>query len=563
MKNLFLIVFIFTAISINSGYSQPPKIALHFSETTQLLDDQLIDKLTYWELFLINNNVGYDVIYDRDIESGVDSKKYPLILFFSTIALNEKSFNEIVRYTENGGSLITIGEFITRDEKLITTGWKRFESIFGIRFEGRIPKNKMSTMVDFAFYSPLSNNVKKLTDIRVSTKNSPIVVEPLFGNCKSIAMFKDNKEFSNINTAAGVVNSSNNSYRIWYAFDPSEIVGEKEDLYAFKQIILNSITWLRGDNIAWIDSRFDDNSAPTLILFDLTVDTKQSDEILKVVKRFEFYPGFIIPVSDNNIEEIKLLTQKGDIIPYLNMQTITLDKSLSKQELIEKQFIAFKRITGKSIQSVFFNSDNLSDEVIEILKKNKIKNLFISSPVSFAQLNDGINIINLTGRNNLKFREIQKDNKKYSLEKFYLDNLSRLKFSNKIPVVVYKTFPDCSDSEFLQFEKFLGLLKQSGGRIISVDDYHQLIELNKALQISIKQPESGIIELYLENKSNINIENVAVNISSGQIRNRNSVSIISERKKVDSFVEKNRSSVKILLDKISRNSTLKIDVSLK
>jgi hypothetical protein len=563
MKNLFLIVFFFAQIFVSTGYSKPPKIALHFSKKTQLLNDQLIEKLTYWELFLINNKIEYDVIDDKDLESGIEAEKYPLILFFSTIAFSQQSFNELTRYIEHGGSVLSFGEFITHNEKLITTGWERFESIFGVRFDDRIPKSKMSVTLDFADYLPISNDVRKLTDIRVTTKNSPIIAEPLSNKCKPIALFNDNREFPNKISAAAVVLFYNNSYRVWYSIDPSEIVGGKDDIHAFEQMILNTIFLIRGDNIAWVESQLDNNYRPVFVLFDLTVDTKQSEDIIKIIKELDLYPGFIISSFKYDIENIKLLSQRGDIVLYLKMPAKNLTKTSSKEDYIEKQLNIFQKITGRNINSVYFHSDSLNDTVIRILKKNKIKNLFVSSPVISSTWDDGINVIHLSGTNNLRFRQIEKENQQYSLEKFYLDDLSRKTFSDKIPAIVYKTFPDCTDSELQRFGKFLKVLKQSRNRIISVDEYIQLTEFGKELKISITQTENEIIELYLTNRSNTSSNKVEVNFTSWQIRNCKSVSIVSDQMTVDYFFDQSSGLVKIFLENLKRNSTLKFDVSLK
>jgi hypothetical protein len=563
MKNLFSIVFFFAVIFVSTGYSKPPKIALHFSETTKLLNDQLMDKLTYWELFLIKNKIEYDVVYDKDLESGIEVKKYPLIIFFSTIALSQQSFNKLVSYIENGGSVLTFGEFITHNEKLITTGWERFESTFGVRVEDRIPKSKMSVMLDFADYLPISDDVQKLTDIRVTTKNSPIIAEPLSNKCKPIALFNDNREFQNKISAAAVVLFYNNSYRVWYSIDPSEIVGGKDDIHAFEQMILNTICLIRGDNIAWVESQLDNNYKPVLVLFDLIVDTKQSEDILKIVKEIDCFPGFIISSFENNIENIKLLSQHGDIVPYIKIHTTASAKTSANEEYIEKQLNIFQKITGKYIHSVYFNSESVNDTVIRILKRNKIKNLFVSSPVISTELADGINIILLSGTNNLRFREIQKDKQQYNLEKFYLYNLNHMKFSNKVPAIVYKTFPDCTDSELQQFGKFLKVLKQSGNKIISAADYIKLMEFGEKIKISIIQSGNEIIELYLTNRSISDSNKVEVNFTSWQIRNSKSVSIVSDQKNVDYFFDESSGSVKVFLENLKRNSTLKINVRLK
>ena len=245
MKKSILLILFLLSICFSSIFPQQQyKVAIHFSNATELIESyKLLEKITFWELLFLNNKIRYDVIYDSDLESGVSAKDYHTIIFPYTRAISNKGYNSVIKYLDRGGSIVAFGEFGIYDEKKNYIGLDRLESLFGVIHSSNISEKNMSSYLDLSDYPPLTNNISKKSDIQITAKNSPVLVEAISQNTISIGKMKIDSGKNEIDRSLIVLKTKAQSKLLWFSFDPTEVIGGREDSKSIEHIIKNAIDW--------------------------------------------------------------------------------------------------------------------------------------------------------------------------------------------------------------------------------------------------------------------------------------------------------------------------------
>lgn len=564
MKKIILLLLLLFITFCSISFSQQNKIALHFSDATDILHyGKVLEKITYWELFLLNNKIQYDVIYDSDIESGISQKDYPIILFPYTIAISEKAYSSVIKYCENGGSVISFGEFSTHNDKSIFTGWDRFESLFGVRYSGRVMQSEMNVRVDFADYAPLTGSLSEKKDILITAINSPIITEPLSRNTLSIGRFYPDNVNGSENESSVVLRSDTESKKLWFSFDPTEIISGKSELNIIQSIIQNAISWFRGDEMIWIENNWAENNAHVSVVFDLSSDILQAENILELVERQKINPVFIISENENRIDEIKKLSKKGEIIPALYSQSLEKISTSDGEEYLIDLIKRIEGITGTKINSVFCASYLTDDNIIRKFKKNYIKNVLINRQADLSGFNHDMNIINILVDDNLFFRNEYKNKTSISIADFYMNKFKRLSFSNRFQFVRFTTKKGCGENEISQFEDFLSRLKLDNIHFISLKEYAVWKETVTGLEASINQSDPRKFEILLSNKSKHNSGELKIYFTADKIQKSKNIKLVSPGRNIDYLLNPDTGIVEVFINNLIKNQSIKFEVEIK
>lgn len=250
MKKYILLVGLLIGFSSVLLYPQKQqKIAIHFSNADEINNpEKLLEKITFWELFFLTEKISYDVIYDSDLESGISNKKYHTIIFPYAKTLSDKAYRSILKYLDIGGSIIVFGQFSIYGDNLSLRGFDRFESLFGVILTDSIPSEQMSAYVNLLDIQQLTEGIKKKTDIQITSKNSPILTAAISQNSQTLGYLKSNSEKKEFEKSLIVLRSNLKSKLLWLSFDPTEIIGGKDDYSAMLKLIKNNLTWFGGGN---------------------------------------------------------------------------------------------------------------------------------------------------------------------------------------------------------------------------------------------------------------------------------------------------------------------------
>src|SRR5690606_35559812 len=210
-----------------------------------------LEKITYWELFLVKHNIEYDVIYDEQIESGISGLEYHTIIFPYTECLSENAFNSIDDFLNTGGNIIVFSSFGLYDEKLNYSGWGRFELFSGVQFHENLPVDSVSSLLKINDYEPLTNNIYIGKDIRFTLKNSPPVVTRYSDDIKIIGSINNNLQSDNDKQVVLFHVNKNKGKMLWSSIETNNIIGEKQDIKIFENLILNFFSLNSGKTFAW------------------------------------------------------------------------------------------------------------------------------------------------------------------------------------------------------------------------------------------------------------------------------------------------------------------------
>ena len=121
-KIFFTFIILFgIIIPQNPGYAQQ-KIAILYSDLSEKIGDinsnKVIDVITVWELFLMQENIPYSVIYDDDLESGIEGE-YEILILPSVNIISNEQFEQLNNFLSSGNSIICSGSKLLFQESSI------------------------------------------------------------------------------------------------------------------------------------------------------------------------------------------------------------------------------------------------------------------------------------------------------------------------------------------------------------------------------------------------------------------------------------------------------------
>ncbi|MEO0020481.1 MAG: polysaccharide deacetylase family protein [candidate division WOR-3 bacterium] len=354
--NLLLLLL----LSIFPQGRDEPKIALLRSTHTQSalpeLSEWMNDNLADWEVYLLNRRLGYRVITSRELEKGIEG--YDLLILPSAICLSERERSAIRRFLSGGGGVLATGPLGARDEQGGWQGWEFLSSLFGVEVTGEIgPKGNVSASLTLKGNSPLSYRIPPGFRLEVTNLNEihPLAAKVVETRASPVGYWS--KPLTSNEKGCGVVCGEYYHGRfVWLGFEREAVVGVKTIQVIRDQILLNSISWLRKEPVAWLNPWPDgkrENQAAVVLICDAEYRYTQTLNAVTVLNK-EGVQGtfFLVPEEAlNNPKATRILTENGEIglhgvevyrwQPYEEQLSRLKEGRESLEELTGKKIIGF------------------------------------------------------------------------------------------------------------------------------------------------------------------------------------------------------------------------------
>ncbi len=343
----FLIILCGILIPYNTITAQP-KIAILYSELTEKVDysnsNKVIDAITAWELFLMQDKIPYSVIYDDDLESGIDDEFDILILPTVNFISNEQ-MEELQNFLASGKSIISTGSKLFYQENILDE-YQNLETLFGLSNIKAMDSDNLSFS-----HSLIPNNLNqfRMYDdliLQITNKNQVLLCEGVNNNQSCGYIFNDNN--FNSDKSSIIFGTVGTGRFLWTGFDLTDVIGGNSDLNTFKQLISDAITWMDNQSDVYIANFNEALSSPVVVT--LQYNNALELELIDVLQKNNIRPNLIVTPDQKVSKEILSKFSNDEIILELSG-----DDALN--ELIEN----FNRDYEVSLSSVLVEKKTLGN----------------------------------------------------------------------------------------------------------------------------------------------------------------------------------------------------------
>ena len=543
MKNILLLTSLLITVISLSGNCNIPKMALHYSNAAEIISpEKSLEKITYWEVFFLNNKIRYDVIYDDDIENGISTDDYHTIFFINAISISDESFNSITKFVESGGGIIIFGEFGHNDEFVNYGRAQQFRILSDMSISGSIPRELMSGVVTIEQFLPITMDMLPGKVLQVSTRNSPPLITMLNDDAKVIGKLKYQQNNTEYDQPVMVYSPIGNGRLFWCAFDPMDIIGGKTDKEIFDAMIKNIISFFSGDDLIWIEQNRAFNTKDISIVFDMSGNIKQAENILSKIEKQDLEPGFILSINEDRSELIKALSDAGEIIIKISAQEI-VQTSNNNTGHLRDSFNRFNKITNKKISSVYLEHSNWNDDFYKLLFHNGIRNLLISVSENPGIESYGFHLINTS-------------------DIVVTDLIKTTDQLDTAPVIKFNLKPGCLAEDLLMMDENLLQLKKGNYKLIPFIEYLNWVDIRSDLNVSLNVTSNNKLEVQIVNRNNQSSGKFEIGVSSIKIRNAAECNVLFQGVPIDYHFDFKNSFVKIFVDNLPANRLINCVIEL-
>ncbi|MBK7629781.1 MAG: hypothetical protein IPJ23_03595 [Ignavibacteriales bacterium] len=530
---IFLIVIVFTGFSFPQElfYNQP-RIAILYSGLSEKYDyinsTKVVDVITSWELFLMQYDIPYKVIYDEDIESGI-SDDFDVLILPSVNFISDSQIEKLQKYLADGKSIINAGS------KLL--------------FENSSHNNFQNLKTLF-----------KLIDIESVSSESISFIHSIIPNQLNHFSLNDNSvlQISTINQVLQSDNFENKSYQygfnfsenklstpkssilfgtvgtgkyLWIGFDITDLVGGKVNLSAFKNLITNSINWMDDKPDVYIDNFADSISAPI-------ITSIQYNNALK--------PDLIDDLHNNNIKPVLFVSDdqiiSKEVLQKFDSNEIVLDLSAMSnltQDDLNEALIKFNVNYKINLTSIFVDKQFLNVVDLDSINQNGIDKVLYS--------NQTFGLPKLIGKNILTIPFTKNNSIRYSQ--------SSLNFLYYNPKFNCKT-----DLDYELIEE-INQLKTDKYNFASLNSLQKWWNIRDKISSQISFISENEIEILITNKNSVEVNDLKVYLTINNKIDKKSMIITFSTTSLDYDFDDIADIVEIKLDSIHPNSVNKIKLS--
>jgi hypothetical protein len=368
---LFVFIFLY-----NFSYAQD-KIAILYSNLIEKQSDidskNLLSEITSWELFLMQNKISYEVIYDDELESGIEDE-FDILILPSVHFINRTQYESLKNFLNAGNSILNIGSKLYSSED-INSSFSNLENLFdikNIRINQSQNLNSLHT-ISLNHINKFKNANKNV--IQISNLNELMVFDQDENEELVCGSLIANDDPSSNKSSISYGKVGNGKY-FWTGFGLNDIVGGKNDVEIFQQLIMNSLSWMDNDVDVYFDLPFVANKKPSVLFVEYS--NALEPELIDVLNMNEYNPHLVVS------SQTKF---SSNVINKFSSDKIVLDLTSvygnnSNAETIKELISSFEKDYNLKLSSVFINSDLADKDYYNIYNEAGIENILINANVT-------------------------------------------------------------------------------------------------------------------------------------------------------------------------------------
>ncbi|MEO8399640.1 MAG: polysaccharide deacetylase family protein [Ignavibacteriaceae bacterium] len=529
------------------------------------------DRITFWELFFIQNKISYEVIDDEQLESGLSSD-YSVLVLPQSFALSDDEIISIQEFNKEGNSIFANMNVGEKDEKNNIRSAQTLTNIFGISIDSNIPKSEISKIHSICGNTPLSNNIPVGFRLRLTTTNLPIKAKVISPSSNALGYwYNDDFPYAGLpidSLTTGIVYGKKGSGKfVWIGFDLNDVVGTEVHQNVLKNLLLNSFEWLNDSPIAWIETWPKGKKSAAVISCDVEFQFENINNALDIIEDEKIEGQYFILADVIQEEALNRILKFGDIGAHGDDHDVFQWQPFDQQyERLKAVQDILKNKTGKKIFA-FRPPETVYDEnTIKALKQLNYTllasdNIEDRSVPQFYDEDKNLIIIPETGHDDydliVRFKIM---GYKKQAEKYLLD-YNRVNNEGGLYVLYYHTQLQCLPENVEALKICIDKFKENDTWITTSNKAMEWWLNKKNLQASIKNISNDNFEVELKNSSGNSISDAALSVNLNFSDVNNHIQIFDGNKALKFDLDKEKNQIKIYVDEILSYETKRMKIT--
>jgi hypothetical protein len=498
---------------------------VHSSLTKNLLhaEDTNFYPVQDWELFFLNEKISYEVFDDDGVDE-YDFDEVDVLILPSVEILSDDAIENLQDFLNEGKGLFILGKLGVKDDNGNYRQLDGLQSLAGIQVNEFLDRNTIAK--NHALYANnfLSHNVQSNSSLIVMNNFPLLYTENALSKIIKLGEYisKDNSE-DHLIDKAGIVKFENEKGRLlWFGFQLSQISVSGDEREVLQKLIFNSIEWLAGKPIVWINSwPFNFNSATVFTSMirnpnEFTFEMSAPFAIQSIVIRTNFFlkPDAIKSFPD----EVERLASPGDIhVLYDEYEYLDLSED-EKTIMLENASQSLRNETTQLFYGLKYLNNNEAKDIIEksVSKYFDFVTYDDNSIITFEKRRgvptNNAKMIFPPSNFSLRKNYIQRNNDLTEYKK-YFDDVH--KCGGIIAVNYIDQFSNFNSS--IESETFKKILSNTMKNYSWIAPYSGIVDwLIKKENIFINIKEIGekpVLRLVIDNRNRERVENVGIRLT--------------------------------------------------
>ena len=531
---LFLILSGFFEIS-NPCFAQV-KIAVLYSNQSELNSPtnskNIIEAITSWELLLMQNNISYKVIYDEDLESGIEDE-YDILILPSVEFISKTEMIALQNFLASGKSIISVGSKLFYP-KSNTNDLQNLEALLGLSNINIIPEENISYLQSI---SPNHLNHFVVDDdpvLQISASNKPMMCDEVENKCFNCGyiLFPSNNISNKSSIVYGTVERGK---YLWTGFELNDVVSGKNDLEQFKNLILNTIIWMDNNPDIYLKFPWNGGLGPSLLTLEF--NNSLEPRLVDVLQKNNFNPNIIVNPQQKISKEV--LSKFSDDRIILDLSGNNYDQYGNPESAVN--LIITSNLDNEiTVNTILVKQSFLENNELKSLTNIGIENILLLSEITGSPKQSSENLFILP------FSKTGINSESYGL----------VRFIHYVPKI------NCDENSEDEFLAVLNQVDKEQFDFTSLKEISEWWKIKNKLDAKIISVIENGIEVLITNKNSIEVDNLQLYINANSAIDEKNVSVLSNNILLKHYFQRSTSTMVVSLDKLLPNSSNKITISV-
>jgi hypothetical protein len=526
---IFLIIF-FALLSFGSSIIPQSRIAIVYSSYTEKLSEnhlkEITNQITFWELFLMQNKIQYEVIYEDDLKDGIEDD-FDILILPSVYNISEEESNSIKLFLNDGKSILSAKSRLNLNQPEEYTLYNKSQSIFNFEVE-EVEAASTNATQTLNFNYVLKPNPNFDNKILLTLKNSLLAVD--FNTDNLFSLGKLNREEIQSYQSSIACGKTGAGKFVWLGFNQDDIIGGDADIKEYKNILLSSLEWLKCNPKASIGYWPSDYLSSTIILIELNKFLEV--ELIEKLKMDGYKPHLVLNLNQKIPDEIKTKFNNEDYILDLSNQ----DTQIELKKIISDTLTYLSNQDGIKIENIILAENDLKGLDKDYLKSLGIKTVLINSNINGLPSTLSKNLITIP------FNKLNDDN-------------------GGIDFIYYSPKVYCDSNPVDEFLLSLANKNSSGTWFTDLGSLFKWWTIRENLQTKLSTEEDEKLSLIITNNNSMEVDDIQLILDFTSIINTGLLTFKEENQLLDYSIDKRTGLIQLDINSVKARQSKKIFIS--
>lgn len=358
----FISKIILIALSFTTVLFSQNRIAIvlptEIRETNKTSEPELINDITAFEIFLMQNKINYSVIYSDELTEKI-LQKFNALIFPTSVNISEDNYYSLEEALKNGIGIISFGNFnYSEDDSRLDI----CNTLYGVESQQNSESNNQNFFQHFHINTNLLRPANDF-ELLISSASVKNLYEVNNNTVFSFGCYDDNNQLT---TSFYGFKSSGRFAHFGFSF--SKIISDKKSVKAFENLLLSLFSWIQKDSGIWL-TETNDNENYYLFLLDLTKGSFLNSATISKI----FEKNLKVVIASDSPEKLNAIYNEYDDKAYLalkfnctnNIDTLIKNINLVKNKIdfliLENNCLDerdIKRLSFAGIETILIRNDD-------------------------------------------------------------------------------------------------------------------------------------------------------------------------------------------------------------